>query len=288
MFKYIVALMLITFISGLRAETVTQLTANAGPDQTVAAAADTGKAQVTLDGSASADPAGATLTYKWTGPFEENAGTATDVKPVVTLPIGKHTITLEVSNGTATATDTVDITVEDNTAPVISKLTVDPKLLWPPNHKMVNVTVTADTYDSADAAPVCKIVEITSDEPDDGEGDGNTTGDFEITGDMGASVRAERAGPGDGRTYTIKVECTDAAGNVATGEVTVIVPHDKRQYKELLAELEEENPSDPEVSSGSNTGKKPGKGKKPKKPKKPKKGKGAKKYVMPSSYPDQF
>jgi hypothetical protein len=39
-------------------------------------------------------------------------------------------------------------------------------------------------------------------------------------------LRAERAGDGSGRTYTVSVTATDAAGNSTTVPVNVVVPHD--------------------------------------------------------------
>lgn len=86
--------------------------ANAGPDQTVEATSSSG-APVTLNGSSSFDPDGDSLTYNWTGPF----GAVSGVSPTVTLPLGTHTVTLTVSDGQATATDTVYFTVQDTTPP---------------------------------------------------------------------------------------------------------------------------------------------------------------------------
>jgi len=41
------------------------------------------------------------------------------------------------------------------------------------------------------------------------------------------SLRAERAGNGNGRTYTISATATDAAGNTASATGTCVVPHDR-------------------------------------------------------------
>ena len=65
--------------------------ANPGMARTVGCAGPTG-ASVTLNGSASTDPNGETLTYAWSGRF----GTATGVSPTVLLPLGASTVTLVV------------------------------------------------------------------------------------------------------------------------------------------------------------------------------------------------
>jgi hypothetical protein len=113
------------------------------------------------------------------------------------------------------------------TPPVIASVTATPSVIWPPNHKMVPVTVLAEAS-AACGPPVCKIVSITSDEPANGAGDGNTSPDAPFVG-LTAEIRAERVGGSMGRTYTITVECTDTAGNSARKDTTVFVPHDRRK-----------------------------------------------------------
>jgi DNA-binding beta-propeller fold protein YncE len=83
--------------------------ANAGPDQSVAVCNQV-TAAVALDGSGSTDPDGDALTYTWTGPF----GTASGANPTVTLPLGTNAITLSVSDGHATSTASVNVTVSQN------------------------------------------------------------------------------------------------------------------------------------------------------------------------------
>jgi hypothetical protein len=116
----------------------------------------------------------------------------------------------------------------DTTPPTIlaSALSVTPARLWPPNHKLVPVTVSATAIDTCSDV-TCQIVSITSNEPDNGLGDGDTANDIQQTGPLTAKLRAERSGGGTGRIYTITVACTDAGGNTSTGTVTVTVPHSK-------------------------------------------------------------
>ena len=74
---------------------------------------------------------------------------------------------------------------------------------------------------------------IGSDESDNavGVGDGNTHNDMQAAdGSLDADdrvflLRAERAGKGDGRIYTITFRVTDDAGNDTVASCTVEVPH---------------------------------------------------------------
>jgi len=120
------------------------------------------------------------------------------------------------------------IQVVDTTAPVIQSVAAAPNLLWPPDHKMAKVAVTAKATDNC-TTPVCKIISVMSNEPVNGLGDGDTAPDWIITGDLTVNLRAERSGIGSGRIYTVTVTCTDACGNSSVGNTTVTVPHDQKK-----------------------------------------------------------
>lgn len=120
----------------------------------------------------------------------------------------------------------------DGRPPALS-LSADPGILWPPDHRMVEVALDVQAWD--DCGPVSvSLATIASSEPDDAPGplDGRTNGDvqYETPGpiDGPLRLRAERDGRGDGRIYTIAVVAVDAAGNVTTAETIVKVPHDRR------------------------------------------------------------
>jgi len=74
--------------------------ADAGEDQVVLATLD-GMTEVTLDGSASSDYDGDTLTYEWTWTIDGDTYNTKGVNPTIKLPVGKHTIELIVNDGTA-------------------------------------------------------------------------------------------------------------------------------------------------------------------------------------------
>jgi uncharacterized lipoprotein YddW (UPF0748 family) len=139
------------------------------------------------------------------------------------------------------ASCTQTITVRDNETPVITAVSANPASLFPPNHKMKNVTVSYNVTDNC--GPVVTTLSVTSNEPDNGTGDGDVAGDWQIIDNHHLKLRAERAGNGNGRIYTITITATDAAGNVSTQAVTVTVPHDhsnaitsNRSMAETMAE----------------------------------------------------
>jgi hypothetical protein len=150
----------------------------------------------------------------------------------VTVPgscIGEEIITrtwyLEDDCGNSVSHDQI-ITVKDTTRPVISNVSADPASLWPPNHKMVLVTINYDVQDNCSPPEaITNVLTVASNEPDNGTGDGDTDGDYIVVDENHVWLRAERAGNGDGRIYTITITSTDDCGNVASTTVPVYVVH---------------------------------------------------------------
>ena len=84
--------------------------ADAGMDQTVTDADDSGAEDVTLDGSASTDADGTIVSWSWTVGGQE---IATGEMPTVSLAVNTYAVTLTVTDdGGATGSDDVMITVE--------------------------------------------------------------------------------------------------------------------------------------------------------------------------------
>ena len=118
----------------------------------------------------------------------------------------------------------------DVVAPTITDLQASTNRLWPPNHKFVTVTLTFTAADDCTASSNLVLsASVSSNEPINGLGDGNTTPDWIVMSPYSVMLRKERSGLGSGRIYTITVTARDAAGNVATSTVTVTVPHDERK-----------------------------------------------------------
>jgi hypothetical protein len=221
--------------------------ADAGPDQTVNCGPQA-NVSVTLDGTASSDPDGDTLEYVWTVPAGSLVTLANPTSAVTTATIpatesGDYPILLTVTDGKGgTSTDEVVIhVVVDSTPPEITCET-DKVSLWPPDHRIVEVTLAVSISDG-NVTAAC-----TSSEPDDANGDGEFTGD--VNGGDGFSapqpialsyndtlgcyvgtlrLRAERDGREAGRTYSIVCTATDPYGNSSTARCAVVVPHDRRR-----------------------------------------------------------
>ena len=119
------------------------------------------------------------------------------------------------------ATGSSSLTVIDTTGPTIGGVTTTPDELGAPNHKMVDVRVEYSVSDFS-AAASCTLT-VGSNEPVNGIGDGNTSVDWRVVDAHHVQLRAERAGGGSGRVYTVTVRCTDAFGNASTGIGTVRV-----------------------------------------------------------------
>jgi hypothetical protein len=154
--------------------------------------------------------------------------------PAPNAPLGVYTVSVRgtsTTDPTVTSSASFQVEVIDVTPPEI-QVTLSPDSLWPPNHKLVTIHATVTVTDDYDATPAVELVSVTSSEPDDGPGDGNTVGDIagaDIgTDDRSFQLRAERSGSGPGRTYTVVYRATDASGNAALASATVFVPKSRK------------------------------------------------------------
>lgn len=120
----------------------------------------------------------------------------------------------------------VGLDVCDEIAPTLS-VAMSPHILWPPNHQYVTVSPIIDVADNFDTDVTVTLLSVTSNEPDNGLGDGDTPNDIVINDDGSVDLRAERSGTGDGRVYTFTYEAVDDCGNSTIAITKVTVPLDK-------------------------------------------------------------
>lgn len=146
---------------------------------------------------------------------------------------GTYTITYTASDdsGNAATPKTRTVIVVDTGLPVITVNSLTPSL-WPANHKYKTFAVTdfvtgvADGCSTSLGVSSVVVEKITSDEIENGNGDGNTTDDIVIAANCKSfQVRAERDGGGNGRVYTVTFAVKDAAGNIGRKTAKIVVPH---------------------------------------------------------------
>ena len=199
------------------------------------------------------------LYYDWTegtnvlcsGNIQSVAGGASVLLPdcvVSNLSLGMHIISLQVSDGFNSDTKSVTVQIIDNIAPTI-KPVANKYILWPPNHKMVDIVIAANASDNS-GCPITLNATVASNEPEYGLGSGDIGPDWtqpvidQATGMIYLQLRAERSGRGKGRKYTITITATDCSGNISTAKVKIRVPHDKDNEDRKREDREERDRDD--------------------------------------------
>jgi hypothetical protein len=210
-------------------------TCDAGGPYDVTVETDT--VQVKLDASSSSDAEDDSLRYHWRVECEDAwLDDETSASPVLTLTgeclcVDSLMVDLQVSDGFDSTSCDASVYIHDNRPPTI-EVRDDPLRIWPPNHKYREVTVDMMLVAAHDACdnPIdlsrAVIVEVRCDEPENDIGDGNTEPDIVVTCPNSVDLRAERAGGGDGRVYTIVYRITGDNGVSTEVEAKAFVPHD--------------------------------------------------------------
>ena len=109
-----------------------------------------------------------------------------------------------------------------NRPPICSVASASPATLWPPNGKLVPVSIRGIIDPDGDPVTLT-VTGVRQDEPLGKPGTPDATG----IGMPAAQLRADRAGSGDGRVYRLAFTARDPQGASCSGTVTVCVPHDQ-------------------------------------------------------------
>ena len=169
---------------------------------------------------------GAVVNY--TEPSGAGCGTVTCDHPSGSFfAVGTTAVTCTSSAGPSCS---FNVTVNDTESPTIT-LNGNIISLWPPNHQYKTVHISdlvagaSDNCDAGVGLSSVSISQVTSDEVQNGNGDGNTLNDIVIASDCkSVQLRSERSGNGNGRVYAITFKVSDTAGNTATATAKVTVP----------------------------------------------------------------
>jgi uncharacterized lipoprotein YddW (UPF0748 family) len=115
----------------------------------------------------------------------------------------------------------------DKTAPTLT-LTADPSIIWPPNGQTVNVTLGGAGADAVSGLAAVSYA-VTDEYGAPLAVPARALGGASASWADSLGVEARRGGADrDGRLYRVVATLTDAAGNTATAEATILVPHDQR------------------------------------------------------------
>ncbi len=165
--------------------------------------------------------------YSWNNTDVTITFTATDSLSGVVSVTEPSTLTTEGKEQHigGEATDLADnkastyVTLNIDKTPPAVKITATPNALWPPNHKLTDVTIGGSSTDnlSGIASNSFKVTdEYKTTEP--------------LISSFNSTIKLEAWREGndlDGRTYTISVTTRDKADNQTQGSTTVICPHDQ-------------------------------------------------------------
>ena len=148
------------------------------------------------------------------------------------IPLGGGSVLVRATDECGNIVEEVAPIIVEDTVPPEIVVNLTPKELWPADHKLVQVVADVVTMDVCSDSAIT-LLSVTSSEPDDapGPGDGKTEADIQSielgVADYEILLRAERAGSGPGRVYTVIYEAQDSSGNRATYSSAVHVPHDR-------------------------------------------------------------
>jgi arabinogalactan endo-1,4-beta-galactosidase len=130
-------------------------------------------------------------------------------------------------DGNVEAIQSVTVKI-DKSAPTLN-VSFNTSILTGKNHALTPIKAVVEGADTLSGLDRIELVSITSNQADDGKGDGNTVQDIQGaefgTFDTDFLLRAERSGSGD-RAYTITYQAWDHAGNTVIQSKQIMVKHD--------------------------------------------------------------
>jgi hypothetical protein len=164
-----------------------------------------------------------TVTWSVVEPQSPSSVTTSDCDPTtITSDTSGITLTCTATSDGGTATESVSLK-RDATPPVVTCLPT-PSSLWPPNGKLVPVTLATTVTDETSGPDGFVLTDVGTSL---GEPARDIVGFDAATPDVDGLLRAERPGAASERVYSLAYSGQDRAGNTDACLAHVIVPHDR-------------------------------------------------------------
>jgi len=173
------------------------------------------------------------VTVNWTVTDPESgiASSSGCAPTILTADTAGATLTCLATNG-AGLSASVPVTIKIDTTPPVATASANPSTLWPPNGKMVNVTVSGTVTDATSGVNPNSANFAVVDKYGSVRPSGNVLLAANGTYSFTISLQASRLGTDqNGRTYTVTVTAQDNAGNQSSAATTVVVPHDQGPWR---------------------------------------------------------
>ena len=120
------------------------------------------------------------------------------------------------------------LTIRIDATPPTVTVALKPATLWPPNGKMVKVSVSGTITDATSGVDLTGVSFRVTDEYGSIQPRGPVTLGADGSYSFAVSLEASRRGIDlDGRVYTVTMSAQDQAGNTASTSRMVVVPHDQ-------------------------------------------------------------
>jgi hypothetical protein len=144
--------------------------------------------------------------------------------PAGPFPLGTNSVTLLVNDDHGnTNTCVATIMIIDSQPPKVSCVLTQ-AVLWPPNHELANVGLSAEVSDNCGSGSISLTIGLFSNEDDVGPaGIAHFSPDAANIGVGTLRLRRECAANSGGRVYLIVITAKDASGNVGLDCCTVVV-----------------------------------------------------------------
>lgn len=154
---------------------------------------------------------------------------------------GTYTIVAKAydNEGNTNTSAPVTLVITPDVTPPVITLASPQTVMTAQGHALKTFTladIVKSVTDNCGPVSITRIKQVSSDEAALAAGSGNTDKDIVISADgQSVQLRAERAGSGNGRVYTIQIEAIDKSGNAALASYQVQVP--KSNGKTAIADV---------------------------------------------------